>query len=70
MSIGLPQCHERLLENRKSQKEFIPHESVVKEVIIKPPTQNPGKETVKSDGDSNHLFYIYRILNVLNLRGR
>jgi hypothetical protein len=61
------------LENRKSKKsqeELIPRKSVVKEVIIKPPTQSLGKETVKSNGDSNHLFYMYRILNVFNLRGR
>jgi hypothetical protein len=60
------------LENRKSKKsqeELIPRESVAKEVIIKPPTQSLGKETVKSNGDSNHLF-LYIVLKYFNLRGR
>jgi hypothetical protein len=57
MSIGLPQCHERILENQKSQEELTRRESVVKEVIIKPPTQNPGKETVKSNEIQTICFY-------------
>ena len=56
-SIELPPGHERILEDQRRQEELTRRESVVKELIIKQPTRNPGKETVKSNEIQTICFY-------------
>jgi hypothetical protein len=58
------------MEDQKSQKELTRHENVVKELITKQPTQNPGKDTVRPNEIQTICFYTLYFRNAFNLGGR
>ena len=45
------------MEDQKSQEELTRRENVVKELITKQPTQNPGKDTVRPNEIQTICFY-------------
>jgi len=67
--IELPPGNEYIMEDQKSQEELTRRESIVKELIIKQPTQNPGKETVKSN-EIQTICFIFCILKCFKSGGK